>query len=68
MNVNNVIHSLQVSCFYTSKKYRVGQVVVDLGCVDFDLNVPICYPAAQRIQPNSHLPKHNRTGSRMTEI
>ena len=28
-----------------------------------DLNVPTCFPAAQTIQPNSHLPKHNQAGS-----
>ena len=46
--------------------YRVGLVVVDLGWVEIDLNVPPCCPAAQPIQPNSHLPKHNRAGSGMT--
>ena len=44
---------------------RMGLVVVDLGRVDFDLNAPPCWPAAQPIQPNSHLPKHNWAGSGM---
>ena len=48
--------------------YRVGLVVVHLGWVGFDLNVPPCCPAAQQIQPNSHLPKHNLAGSGMTQI
>ena len=42
------------------------QVVVDLGWVDFDFNVPPCCPAAQPFQPNSHLPKHSQAGSGMT--
>ena len=42
----------------------MGLVVVDLGWVDFNLN----YPALQPIQPNSHLPRHNRAGSGMTLI
>ena len=43
-------------------------MVVHLGWVGFDLNVPPCCPAAQQIQPNSHLPKHNLAGSGMTQI
>ena len=35
-------------------------MVVDLGWVDFDSKLPPCCPTAQPIQPNSHLPKHNR--------
>ena len=43
-------------------------MLVDLGWIDFDLNVPQCIPAAQPIQPNSHLPKHNWAGSGMSLI
>ena len=39
--------------------YRVNLVVVDLGWVDFDLDVPPFCLAAQPILPNSHLPKQN---------
>ena len=48
--------------------YRVGLVIVDLGWVDMDLNVPPCCPAAKPIQPNFRLPKHNWVGSGMTRV
>ena len=48
---------LQVrGCCYFDYKYRAGLVVVDLGWVDFVLNVPPCCTAAQPIQPNSAQP------------
>ena len=49
------------------KKYRVGLVVVvvDLGWVEFDLDVPPFCLAAQPIQPHSHLPKQNFTDGGM---
>ena len=50
------------------RAYRLGLVVMDLGWVDFELYVPPCCPAAQPIQPNSHLAKHNWAGSGITEI
>ena len=36
--------------------YRVSQLVVDLGWVDFDLRVPPSGPTAQPHLPNSHQP------------
>ena len=49
--------------------YGWGWWLVDLGWVDFDLNAPpCCPPAAQPIQPNSHLLKHNWAGRGMAYI
>ena len=48
--------------------YRVGQVVVDLGWVDFDFYVPSPYPIPQPILPNFQLPKQNGAGSGMPKI
>ena len=39
--------------------YRVGLVVWHFGWLDFDVDVPPFCPAAQPIQPYSHLPKQN---------
>ena len=43
--------------------YKVNLVVMELGWIDFDLNVTPCRQPAQQIQPSSHLPKHNQEGS-----
>ena len=47
--------------------YKVGLVIGNMGWVDFDFNVPTSYPIAQPILPSFHLPKQNRTDSRMIE-
>ena len=59
---------LRLIAYCVYKLYRAELVVMDLGWVDFDLNVPACCPTAQPIQPNSHLPKHNRAGIGMAKI
>ena len=41
-------------------QYRVTLVVVDLGWVDFDSDVPSSCPAAQPVLPNPHWPKQNQ--------
>ena len=38
---------------------RVSHLLVDLGCVDFDLVVPSSCPAAQPILPHFHIPRQN---------
>ena len=48
--------------------YRVGQVVVHLGLVDFDFYIPSSCPAPQPILPHFQLPKQNEAGSGMSEI
>ena len=48
--------------------YRASHVLVDLGCVDFDLGVSPSCPAAQPPLPHSHLPKQSRADSRTIEI
>ena len=40
--------------------YRATLVVVDLGWVDFDSDVPSSCPAAQPVLPNPHWPQQNR--------
>ena len=48
--------------------YRVGQVVVDLGLVDFDWDVPSSCPPPQPILPNFQVPKQNGTGNGVPKI
>ena len=48
--------------------YRVRQVVVDLGWVDFDFNIPSSSPSPQPILPNLQLPKQNGAGSGTPKI
>ena len=48
--------------------YRVGQVVVHLGLVDFDFYIPSSCPAPQPILPNFQLPKQNEAGSGTPKI
>ena len=43
-------------------------MVVDMGWVNFDLDVPPACPVAHTILPNSRLPKQNRADSGMTKI
>ena len=39
--------------------FMVGQVIVELGWVDFDLDVPSSYPTPEPILPISHMPMQN---------
>ena len=51
-----------------SKLYRVGQVVVHLGLVDFNFYIPSSCPPLQPILPNFQLPKQNEAVSGMPKI
>ena len=42
-----------------STMYRVFHLLRDLGWVELDFDVPLCYLATQPLLPNSHQPKHN---------
>ena len=43
--------------------HGVSHLLVHLGWVDFDLNVPSFFPAAYPLLPNSHQPKLNQADS-----
>ena len=65
-NVPN--HASFLSQIVKMKMYRMGLVVVDLGWVNLDFNVPPSCRPTQPIEPNSHLLKHNKAGGGMTQI
>ena len=64
--LQNLFHKLLPQ---TVGMYRVNWcMVVDLFCYDFVLDVLLFCPAQQPILSNSHLPKQNRAGGKMTRI
>ena len=51
-----------------STMYRVFHLLRDLGWVELDFDVPLCYLATQPLLPNSHQPKQNQADSGTLKI